>query len=166
MKFAFMLVCVFYFSMQLYHILCHSLGRFSDRILALITLLKRYVKAKDLKEEPRTVSYEKMKEKLDDKLFPAKIAFFSLVISKLEVFLKEFQSDAPMIPFVFQDLSTLYTQLAKLVVKSSEIGEKTDRETFRLKIADDVLRDTRDVEIGLGTKEQIRKCSSAVDDIS
>ena len=61
--------------------------------------------------EQKTHSYATLRNGVYDKLMGTKIAFFQHVAEKLEVFLKEYQTDAPMTCLLYtspspRDLST------------------------------------------------------------
>ena len=51
--------------------------------------------------QPQIKSYEWLVECYSDPLVPAKLHFFSFVAGIFEPYLTRFQTDAPMIPFMF-----------------------------------------------------------------
>ena len=62
-----------------------------------------------------------VKEAVKDVLSVAKFQFFSFVASILVPFLKLYQTDMPMIPYMSDDLKLLITSLLRLVMKPSVI---------------------------------------------
>ena len=70
---------------------------------------------------PSSKSYLAVKESVEDLLIIAKLQFFSFVSSIVEPFLRKYQADKPMIPFVYFDLKDLVVKLLDIVVKSANI---------------------------------------------
>ena len=65
-----------------------------------------------------------VKDGVDDKLITAKLSFFSIVQSLVEMFLKKYQCDKPMIPFMYTDLKLLIQSLLlELVVKQDVLSQ-------------------------------------------
>ena len=54
----------------------------------------------------------------------AKLQLFSFVADHFKLFLTAYQTDAPMIPFLYNDLKKLVVELLSLIVKT-EIIEKS-----------------------------------------
>ena len=80
-----------------------------------LKVFKKYIsKAKKL---PNTVTVETVKEACIDPLAEAKIAFFCSVASALEPFLRRFQTDAPMAPFLRVVLFNVLLILMKRFIK-------------------------------------------------
>ena len=57
---------------------------------------------------PQIKSYERLVECYSDPLVPAKLHFFSFVAGIFEPYLTCFQTDAPMVPFMFDELSAIF----------------------------------------------------------
>ena len=47
-----------------------------------------------------------------DPLFEAKLSFFCAAAGAVEPFLREFQSESPMVPFLYEELSSLVRGVA------------------------------------------------------
>ena len=62
-----------------------------------------------------------VKDAIDDPLTVAKLEFFICGAGLLEPYLKSYQSDQPMVPFMYFDLKKLVTCLLKLFVKAEVI---------------------------------------------
>ncbi|XP_055620811.1 uncharacterized protein LOC129765028 [Toxorhynchites rutilus septentrionalis] len=59
------------------------------------------------KIEPKSDSYVDVVECLKDPLLLAKLTFFKSVAAEVEPFLREFQTDNPMVPFLYNNLSQM-----------------------------------------------------------
>ena len=67
-----------------------------------------------------------------DLLVPVKLPFFVFVATIFEPYLSIFQTDAPMIPFMFTELENIYSKLLRLLLRQSCL-EKTTFIVNRLK---------------------------------
>ena len=63
-------------------------------------------------KDPQTESFEVVKEWIQDPLAKAKLLFTVQVRKTVESFLKEYQTDKPMTPFLARDLEDLYRTLS------------------------------------------------------
>jgi hypothetical protein len=93
--------------------------------------IERYVqKASDKKEkgfnEPTCKSYKNIKAATADVLMPAKMAFFESVASQVEPYLKVFQSDKPIFPFITCELEVIIRALMKRFVKPEVLNQATN----------------------------------------
>ena len=77
-------------------------------------------------------SYETLQKHHNDLLIPAKLQFFAFVAAIFEPCLTIFQTDIPMIPFMFEELERIYNKLLRLVIRSDSL-EETQSITKRLK---------------------------------
>lgn len=97
----------------------------AERCLKILSNLKKFVEgAKKKKLDIKSASYKTVCETLKDKFLLAKLTFFANIAQKTEVFLTEYQSDAPLAPFLYSDLTKLMTQLMELFVKKKCNVEK------------------------------------------
>lgn len=80
----------------------------------------------------------------------AKLVFFITVANLVEPFLNEFQTDAPMAPFLYEDLKFLLTSIVERIVKK-EILDDTLVTSIDLKKRDNFLKA---LQIDLGFKTQ------------
>ena len=62
-------------------------------------------------------SYEWLVECFSDPFVPAKLHFFSFVAGIFEPYLTRFQTDAPIVPFMFDGLSAIFKKLVGLIFK-------------------------------------------------
>ena len=70
---------------------------------------------------PQIKSYKQLVECYSDPLVPAKLYFFSFVAGIFEPYLTRFQTDAPMVPFIFDELSAIFKKLVGLIFKKDAI---------------------------------------------
>ena len=68
-------------------------------------------------------SYHNVKNAASDNLVAVKLEFFSYITSILQPFLKSYQSDDPMLPFLYFDLKSLVSSLLKLFIKPGLISQ-------------------------------------------
>lgn len=73
--------------------------------------------------------FDKVVKGLKDRLLGPKIAFFVAMGDKIEPFLTRFQSNDPMAPLLFRELTTLTIGLLELVVKDTVLSERTSRKS-------------------------------------
>ena len=81
---------------------------------------------------------------------PAKLQFFSYVAGLLEPYLKQYQSDAPLVPFMYFDMKNLVTAIMKLFVKQDKIKDcKTASDLLEFPLASSEVH-CKDKEVLLG----------------
>lgn len=68
-------------------------------------------------KRPKNKSYETLVQHYTDPLVPAKLQFFAFVAGIFEPYLVIFQTNSPMLPFMFSELEKLFNQLLRLVIK-------------------------------------------------
>ena len=85
-----------------------------DNLVKLLEFWERLPKSK----HPKSKSYEKVKCALVDPLLIVKLNFFSYAAGMVEPFLKKFETDKPMIPFLFFELKAIVTSLLEVIVRS------------------------------------------------
>jgi len=129
--------------------------------------LKRNVESVEgTADEPTNANFRTVKEALKDKLLPAKLAFFQSVAEDVESFLREFQSEAPLAPFLYGShvklLKTLMQRFVKVEVLESTPLQKIDV----LKKSGDLyvnLLSAKDIDLGIVTRAALRKCKKVSD---
>ena len=76
----------------------------------------------------------------------------------LNQFLTVYQTESPMIPFLFSDLTTLITELMKKIVKDELIVGKSPRSISEIDIDDQkCLNNPAVIDLGYAVFEKIRK---------
>ena len=99
-----------------------------------------------------------MKDALSDHLTTAKLHFFSFIAGKLQPFLVKYQTDKPMIPYLYRDLENVLKSLFSLIVKKNVLD---DAKTGGYKKVDlykkDNLVKLKNVEIGFAADHTIKQ---------
>ena len=67
-------------------------------------------------KRPSSKSYANVKAAVEDPMTPAKLTFFSFVAGILQPILVKYQSDKPMVSYMYQDLKLL-RKLMQLIIK-------------------------------------------------
>ena len=92
----------------------------ADRLKCIWENIKSLVKhweSKPKSKRPSTKSYENLKAAVDDPLATANLQLFLFVAGILQPFFKLYQTDQPMIPFMYNDIFTLLQKILQSVVK-------------------------------------------------
>ena len=76
-------------------------------------------------KQPKCKSFLKAQKGVHGPTTVLKLEFFSFIAGLLEPYLLAYQTDSPMILFMYEDLQNLVTYLLKLFVKSSIIESCT-----------------------------------------
>lgn len=94
----------------------------AQRAIEITPYIKKFIEGvqKD-KIEPTSDSYVTVVECLKDALLLAKLAFFKSVGCEVEPFLREFQTDSPMVPFLYNTLSQMVRSLMKRFMKIDQL---------------------------------------------
>ena len=74
-------------------------------------------------KQPKSKSFEAVKDAIDDVLYPAKLSFVSHFAGLIQPFLTCYQSDKPMIPFLHDDIFNLVFSLLQILVKTDKLQE-------------------------------------------
>jgi len=112
----------------------------SDRLLQVWENVKEVVKFWEKlpkSKRPSSKSYFAVKDAVDDPLIPAKLQFFSYVAGIVEPFLRLYQTDNPMIPYMYFDLKSLVKQLLEMIIDPKVIeGCKSGKQLKDLDLLD------------------------------
>ena len=96
----------------------------TDRVIEVWpSVVKRvaYWESLSRSRRPQIKSYGWLVECYSDPLVPAKLHFFSFVAGIFEPYLTHFQTDAPKVPFMFDELSAIFNKLVGLIFKKDAI---------------------------------------------
>lgn len=131
----------------------------AERALQILPSLKTYISAAKTKQitEPCTKSFKKAEAIVNDDLFPAKLQFFLMVVREITPFLKLYQTDRPMLPFLCNDLSNLLRGLLEKFIKPSVMMHATNTVKL-LKIdhqAQENHLDVTKVKVGFATERAL-----------
>ncbi|XP_043468991.1 uncharacterized protein LOC122503272 [Leptopilina heterotoma] len=137
-------------------------SKVARRIENILPHLIKYVDhAKSTKKEPTCNSFTIVADALTDKLLPAKLSFFRSLAEDLEPFLTEFQSDAPLAPFLFDSLTLMLKNCMTRFVKEDVILKTRLHKIDVLKKTDgkyENLKWTKDVDLGYATCYALQRC--------
>ena len=68
-------------------------------------------------KRPSSKRYHILKAALDDKLMPVKLHFFEHIACITEPYIKRYQTENPMVPFLYYDLNDIIYQLLEIIAK-------------------------------------------------
>ena len=111
---------------------------------------------------PQNKSYETLVTNHLDLLVPVKLHFFSFLANIMSPYLIMFQTDAPMLPFMFDELSSIIYRLLRLVYRKKKLDEKKNlRELMNEEFLnnDNNKMDEMQVDIGAAAKSSLDKVS-------
>lgn len=97
----------------------------AQRAIVVLPNVMKYIKhvqTKNKKDQTSSKSFQIGTEMTQDNLLLAKLAFFEILGNELQPFLTEFQTDAPLVPYLFTSLSIMIKNGMYSFVKK-EIGE-------------------------------------------
>lgn len=130
----------------------------AQRALDMLPSLKIFVQAmEEKKTKPACASFKIVEEHLRDNMLGPKIAFFKTIATDLEPFLRQFQSDWPLAPFLHSALTSVIKTVMGRFVKSEFISPSVDLKK------DSNLLNKNHIKIGFGTESEIKKCKSVTD---
>ena len=108
-------------------------------------------------KQSKCKSYEVIKGAIKDPFIVTKMTFFSFIAGRLKPYLTIYQSQKPLIPFLY-NLQSLYKELLGLTIKSEVLGKGNDDCKELLKID---LRDRenhmkkKNMYVGFGTQQEL-----------
>ena len=105
---------------------------------------------------PNIQSFQTLKSNIQDPLITAKLQFFISVAKILKLFLEKFQTNAPMMPFLLNELQTILNTILGKFVKQSVLDAATS--ISKLAKIDVLKKDNlvkpKEVDTGFATKVQ------------
>ncbi|KXJ27612.1 hypothetical protein AC249_AIPGENE7592 [Exaiptasia diaphana] len=139
----------------------------AGKSLTLMESVKEYCMQAELnKTEPQKhAGYNFVKKMVtSDKFLKAKHLFWITVAQEFQPFLKLYQADRPLIPFLASDLENLLRSVMVRFVKDDILTSATSY----LKLAEidtstkDNLKSAKSVEIGIATKRKVGHCTAHI----
>lgn len=115
------------------------------------------------KEEPTSYSYKIFVSHMEDKLLLPKLTFFKMVAGKVEPFLREFQSDKPLAPFLHSSLITILSSICELFIKPEVLKESSNLARLDVLKTENLLP-VKELEIGYETRKALKKVSEKIKD--
>lgn len=96
----------------------------AERCQKILPNVKKFIHVVEKeKKAPTSKSYVTVKKLINDPLLSAQLAFFVTIANEFENFLRDYQTDAPLVPFLFSDLTSLYDSLMKRFLKKDALKE-------------------------------------------
>ena len=68
-------------------------------------------------KQPSSKSYMNVKMIVADDLIPAKFKFFCLIAEIAKIFLTKYQTDKPVVPYLYHEIVRIIRRLMQLIVK-------------------------------------------------
>ena len=128
-----------------------------ERFIKMLRDLRQYVKA--VKEgtvpDPKTKSYETIKQCCANHLVPVRLAFFLSVSEKITRFLTQYQTDKPMLPFMCSDLFKVVKDLMGRFMKSDKMAGVTSVYQSCVKMLLLLSHGQANVERGFSVNKQV-----------
>ncbi|XP_048512809.1 uncharacterized protein LOC125501482 [Athalia rosae] len=126
-----------------------------ERARAILPHVRKYIeKCNKDKKVPKCNSYQIVTDSLGDKLLDVKLAFFQSFASEIEPFLREFQSNDPLAPFLYNAVaSVLMTTMSRFV--KPEVLKAYSLTKIDLEKADNLLF-AKDINLGYTTNDAFR----------
>lgn len=129
----------------------------ADRALQILPNVKIFVDSmKRDGKEVSSSSYATVMEGVNDKLMGAKLAFFAHIARIVEPFLTEFQSNSPMAPFLFTDITNIITELMSMFVKQEVLQKATRVDKIDLKNKNNLVL-IQYIKLGYSVRSELRK---------
>ncbi|XP_051534875.1 uncharacterized protein LOC127429758 [Myxocyprinus asiaticus] len=134
-----------------------------ERALEVWPSLTQYMDAVRRKQlpNPGTASFDTVEEAMKDTLIVAKL-HFSLTAARLfNPFLKRYQTDEPVMPFLSNDLAELIKSLLRRFIKREVLQDITTLQLTKLDLVPDKKNwlQPKDIDIGLGAESVLKGMS-------
>ena len=131
-----------------------------DQALKVLDAYAQYVNAVKKKKlpNPGTKSFDIVCSALDDPLLRAKLSFMKKMTVDVEQFLRHYQRDSPMLPFLSEDLTTLLTGILRQFVKKEHLSSKMSAADVMNFDAEDssLHKPMRKIEVGFSAEKIVQ----------
>ena len=113
-------------------------------------------------KNPSTKSYETVKKFVKDPLSKVRLLFTIAVAKPIEAFLKMYQTDKPMAPFLAKDFGDVLRSCMKRIVTPSLMAEATTLSKLtKIDVQDDKnLKHYKKIDIGFSAETELKKLLS------
>lgn len=130
----------------------------AERAIEMLPHLKKFIEdVEKNKDKLNSSCFSTVKEHVQDPMIGPKLAFFKTIAGEVEPFLREFQSDWPLAPFLSSALSLTVVSVMDRFVKESAIKISVDL------TKEDNLIPVRSIEVGFETDKELAKCKKLTD---
>lgn len=108
----------------------------AERAILLMPQIVEYCTAARSKKVtcPTNQSFTVIQKAIQDPLITAQLQFFLMIAREVEPFLRRYQTDKPMLPFIGKDLGLLVKVLMEKIVKPEVLAEKATSLSSMVKI--------------------------------
>ncbi|XP_028293606.1 uncharacterized protein LOC114456189 isoform X2 [Gouania willdenowi] len=135
-----------------------------ERALAVWPSLLLYMEAVKTKRlsNPGTASYDTVAAAIKDPLILAKLQFYAALARTFTPFLKKYQTDNPVLPFLPKDLTELMMSLLRRFIKREVLHDITALQLTKLDVTDKTIwLSPQDISIGLGAESVLKSIKGA-----
>ena len=118
-------------------------------------------------KRPDSKSFHNVKKEIDDPLTVSKLCFFSFLAGLLQPFLRAFQGDRPMLPYLCSSVKELVVSLLWLIVRPKLIEEAQTSALVKLVQNEKNLVETKNVHLGFAAESELQnllKCGKVNQD--
>lgn len=132
-----------------------------ERAITVLPALKKYASGVASKKftDPGTKSFSTVSEAVKDPLLPAKLATFLSIANLLQPFLAQFQTDEPMIPFLYAEVEKLMKGLMERFIKPDILSTAKSCKTVDI-TKDSNLSPYNKVDIGFSADKLLKELIS------
>ena len=131
----------------------------SDRLLKIwpnIVKLVNFWLTLPKSKQPKSKSFEAVKSAVEDNLTIVKLNVFSYFASLCQPFLKKYQTEKPMIPYMYPDLVQLLHNVLQIVVKQEIIDKCTSGQSLSKIDLDSDEDFKKDFYLGFAAESEIK----------
>ncbi|XP_028296859.1 uncharacterized protein LOC114458643 [Gouania willdenowi] len=135
-----------------------------ERALAVWPSLLLYMEAVKTKRlsNPGTASYDTVAAAIKDPLILAKLQFYAALARTFTPFLKKYQTDNPVLPFLPKDFTELMMSLLRRFIKREVLHDITALQLTKLDVTDKTIwLSPQDISIGLGAESVLKSIKGA-----
>ncbi|XP_058260502.1 uncharacterized protein LOC131362505 [Hemibagrus wyckioides] len=137
----------------------------SERGLLLWPHVKQYIQMVERGElpNPKVKSFEEVKMRCADPLFPVKVGIFNSIAREINPFLTIYQSDQPMLPFLSGDMYKLIKGLMGRFLKEKHLQEASSTlKLLHVPFQDSSLhKDSSQIDIGFAAETTLNQLKSS-----
>ena len=109
-------------------------------------------------KRPSSKSYLVVKDSVREALFIAKLQFFSFESNKIEPFLKKYQTDQLMSPFLYCDLKDIVIKLLDIIVEHKIIEKcKSGKQVMEIDLAKEENLSVNKIKIAFSVEDTTDK---------
>ena len=113
------------------------------------------------------ISFQYLKSMIHDPLLPAKLKLFEMVSSKLNVFLRGFQTNKPMVSFIADTLGDLVCDFFGRIILKDVLKKKSD--LYNLiqinPLVKNIRKNPESVDIGFAVKHKLEQIKSSLNSL-